>query len=1502
MENNGLAFAAPASYALPDGLAMKDTSNHFAAQQMDFSDTANMFATPVQTSVDRGVETSAQESYDSTTLSIAKEEEKHQPKDEGMKVQIDPETGSASAANMEELQREGDQHDYSTLDTPARPKVDHGIESSVRDTLDMSVPEPGLFKVESAPQSGLETLDLYDGLPVNGEGQEIENMADPSTPSIAQDAFTASPPVVEEEPSLHQAYAMLKFPDSYFYVKSTNVMITRDETFRRAYHEAKKQKRLMAKMQRAAQQSLDDYAREPSHHSQYGGDDEEDMIGRPARGLLSTYSDVGGAVSYNGQENGGMDPAAFVHHSRKNKHNSSSNHSIAPRSLHEFEHGDELEGDLYLDKEGRTHDPHEWTQVAIHPQRPEDIDKISREHLIIRYDGDKRSWVMDVIGNRVLHNGQLRNRGESDIDLSHEDEIIIISVSFKFMLPADEDPDVMESVEWDDDLETSPAARRMTDTIDDIESDMDDDSSEEDVPLAQQAKPKKVKAKKTKKTKEPKPKREPVKLKLKNKKAEVQAQSADPEDKKEKQKGKAPAKSGGKTGGKVPAKAVKSTPKEADPTPQQPVPQTEPEAAKPAAEQQPVPSTEAQLVEFAQSGQAPQQGPPTQASPPAPINLDPNSAFAGADPSQLPQKRKGPGRPPKNGLISKRDDAGVKRKIKEYERANMAIPPMNELLELVRVEQRQKDAAAKAASRGEAAPDAGMQNIDPRMQSYSVPYTSAAPSQPPQSLPAGTDSPHDLPQAAARSTSPRPRRPAKSPSPMPPQETFSEDQLKKPTITYVFIIDEILQDPALDGQADLQTIYDKIQKRWPYYKYGTTTNGWQSSVRHNLLQCPRFVESGKSGKGKYWKINFEHELDPKKRKQATPPPQGPSRSGPPYQQPYNASYAQGGSMYNAPFNQNAYPAAGPSGTAQPSQQQHPPYGSQPPNGNRMPSQQPPAVQSQPQPFATIVQAIVAYRTEYLQPHVGKDTHSGAEAQFNQALNHYSEVHAGHTPATEGKIDESQDPFRSMKQIFIDFGQGDTRATQNGTNPAPAAGAAPTAVPGPANPNLSSTPATSSSPATASNPAPASGPAPAAVTSAASTSTPGTAPATTSATPSQPVQPMASAPPRPAAPISNSNTSTPPMHIQQVQPPPAMSNLPPKPQVSAPSQTQAPTTRPVAAANMQTTSTSSVVGTGLQSRAPTAPMQKQATVARPITAASVQNPGAAAATSTAPQSQASHAPAQMQTSATRPIVTPPQATGPAPASRPVNPATQVPASRPIGTAQAASMMPTSQSPAAAPSTPSSHVAQQQMGQNSAPVARAPVAPRPQQPPQVSGTQTAAHPAQQQPRQAVVSSTPQPPLQTQRQPMQQPTSNVAGANTRPQQPVAATNGTVPLAQRVPTSQPQQKISPVQKVAPSGLNGGTSASLPTQVPRAPLPDQQTAKQEPQADVRPSSAGVKRPAEETSEDQASKRARTSSVTQPASQSALPEARSDTLPASTGVKRNADGDNDDSGAKRLKV
>lgn len=819
----------------------------------------------------------------------------------------------------------------------------------------------------------------------------------PSTPSNALVPVDSQPQTQpenereEEEQTSHTAYAMLKFRDSYYYVKTPNVVLARDEAFLQSWKQAKR----LEKKQRKAQEISWKYKQEPSQPSQHGDDDNEDLIGRPAHGLLSTYSEQGGAVSY-ADPNEYEDPFNDVH-TRRHKHNSSSNQSIAPKSLHELEEGFEQQGQRV---DSYKHDPDQWAQLAIHPAVPEDIKAISREHLVIRFDSDLGCWVIDVVGNGVILNDEFHPKGTMGMELHSGDEIMITSVVFHFHLPpvVDEDEDdVLESVEQDDATATSPTAHPMPDAVEGVDSDEELTSGGDDQPLAQRVQPKKPKIK--------------IKLSKKNRKDQA---------------GKQPAKTGGKSKGKEPAKAAGKTLSKVsnaadEPTAiknEEPEEEAKAERTEHKAEEQgeKVEDTEAASasVQPAPSAEAAASGSaqPTQASPPVPVNLDPNSAFATLDPEQYPQKRKGPGRPPKNGLISKRDDAAVKRKVRELERAGQAVPDLNVVLEIVRAEQRAKDAQAKAQARGEAPPDMPVQSIEAHVHNASMSGASQTPGQMP-SYTQGSGSPSEVP--AVRPMSPKPRRIAKSPSPVPPESTFTEEELKKPNMTYIYIIDEILQSIE-GGQADLQTIYDKIIKKWPYFKYRCPTNGWQSSVRHNLLQCGRFAESGKSGKGKYWKINWAHELDNKKRK-PTPPPRPmppPMANGQQYsyghQAPFNANAAQGAGQYNSPYPGANYPVNGQRPNSNGPMQQ---------NGISRPSSQAPQPEPPKTPFQRLVAEIITFQTSWLQQFAGQPSHDQAQADCSRALTYYSDLlHSGGEP--DSTINEEAQPFKTMRELFMKY--------------------------------------------------------------------------------------------------------------------------------------------------------------------------------------------------------------------------------------------------------------------------------------------------------------------------------------------------------------------------------------------------------------------------------------------------------------------------------------------------
>lgn len=188
------------------------------------------------------------------------------------------------------------------------------------------------------------------------------------------------------------------------------------------------------------------------------------------------------------------------------------------------------------------------------------------------------------------------------------------------------------------------------------------------------------------------------------------------------------------------------------------------------------------------------------------LELSPGGADALAQ-LPLPPKKRGPGRPPKNGIMSKREERLLKKQAQEEAKKNM--PPQE-------------------------------------------------PGEQPQKRKVGRPRKHPLPEDAEGQSEKRkykPRRskgeegeddvdgekPAKEKSQKhktPPlelkREEFTEEQLQKPTKNYQMLIDEIMT-AAPDQGYSLKQVYKRIQEKWPFFYFCVDTKGWESSVRHNLL-------------------------------------------------------------------------------------------------------------------------------------------------------------------------------------------------------------------------------------------------------------------------------------------------------------------------------------------------------------------------------------------------------------------------------------------------------------------------------------------------------------------------------------------------------------------------------------------------------------------------------------------------------------------------------------------
>jgi hypothetical protein len=159
----------------------------------------------------------------------------------------------------------------------------------------------------------------------------------------------------------------------------------------------------------------------------------------------------------------------------------------------------------------------------------------------------------------------------------------------------------------------------------------------------------------------------------------------------------------------------------------------------------------------------------------------------------IPARKKGPGRPPKDGVMSKRERAQLIKQAKEREKAiKLGLDPST---------------------------------IPPPEH------------RPPKPKPRRNSQGEEIECDADGDDEKRPKvpRPPRSPSPEMKIEDYTEEQLQRPSANYVYLIYEAIKNSKA-GVMNLQQIYSAIERKYPWYKFKAGSNGWQSSVRHNLGQ------------------------------------------------------------------------------------------------------------------------------------------------------------------------------------------------------------------------------------------------------------------------------------------------------------------------------------------------------------------------------------------------------------------------------------------------------------------------------------------------------------------------------------------------------------------------------------------------------------------------------------------------------------------------------------------
>ena len=756
-------------------------------------------------------------------------------------------------------------HPSATLGEPFPPMLPQDFPS------DMAVSDNPLVPVQSAmdPISADEAVRRYNTMEAEMKLAEMESLPPP-----------------EQRIS---AFAKLKFLDGEYYMTTYQVELGRDIV---QAHEAMRRMMKYQKALKKSGQNSGDASHMPSRKR------------KRARGTSNTarsiVSESGGIVKVPVE-------ALPVEYRRRRKSDVSQS---ASSSSHHYSHGNPLSQQNDAPDNGLqavmmetfppvpqhlehlVPDPNDCPFVPIHPQQITAVSGhkgpkgISRKHARISYNFELGQFELTVLGANGLFCQNIHHRPGDVVPLKHNDFILIGAVEIWFQLPndplTDEEPASEdescsrpmsfefqngrgESEHMEDD---SAEERQSLDPrylwqarngyeSDKLEDDDDEDGDEEDGRDA---------------TPDDEPKKQTVRLKMSLKHS--QAKSAQRKKGKKVKHQRPPPKPAPKAQPKPkPKESIKELPKEK--------PKTQPkESAKdklkeknneppkpPVKEEQPK-QTVVDVKEKPKD--QPKEGTVLTADDIARFGL-PESMIG-----QTVQKRKGPGRPPKDGFMSKREKALLARQAKEAEKARKLGLDPSELPPPTKT----KPGRPQKDSRDDG--DGDELNVKDGAEGQG-----------------GNDGPLNADQTGDKKPT-KSAKPPRSPSPEMKESDYTEQELQRPAANYVILIHEAISS-SKTGAMNLQQIYSAIERKYPYYKFRVTTNGWQSSVRHNLGQHEAFKKADKEGKGYNWVIDPTVSIEKERRKRASPPPQPQPQQQrfyhPPAQYPMLQHHGMQGSYY-----------------------------------------------------------------------------------------------------------------------------------------------------------------------------------------------------------------------------------------------------------------------------------------------------------------------------------------------------------------------------------------------------------------------------------------------------------------------------------------------------------------------------------------------------------------------------------------------------------------------------
>ncbi|KAI1336889.1 hypothetical protein F5Y15DRAFT_392565 [Xylariaceae sp. FL0016] len=242
------------------------------------------------------------------------------------------------------------------------------------------------------------------------------------------------------------------------------------------------------------------------------------------------------------------------------------------------------------------------------------------------------------------------------------------------------------------------------------------------------------------------------------------------------------------------------------------------------------------------------------------IPAEAQTELPGLSMPEIPRRR-GPGRPPKDGIMSKRERRLLKKQLAEnMKNAPSQLQPDPQSLEGLQALQSlqsqpvppgEKIKRPVGRPRKNPLPEDG-ENREKRKYNKRKSKEDGE---------EGSDA-----ERRAKEKKDKKVRP-KSPPLALNMSDFTKEQLVKPTKNYGLLIDEALTNGPPDGLT-LKQIYKRIMEKYPWFFFYSETRGWESSVRHNLIGNIAFKKDESTG---LWSRVPGVELDAGKKRKASSP-------------------------------------------------------------------------------------------------------------------------------------------------------------------------------------------------------------------------------------------------------------------------------------------------------------------------------------------------------------------------------------------------------------------------------------------------------------------------------------------------------------------------------------------------------------------------------------------------------------------------------------------------------